>query len=467
MPLGITFDSLPTIVALGIIVAGIAIFVTSTKRKYTALEHAETGVGATGMKYILLIVIVSLISFWLYLSSGDTRHWFILAGWMFGLVWVYISGLWGWTTFTEKILFSLFSVVVVLLLMYGGGPGFIALGLTLLFMFVSGKAAATPDPPTILVPSVWNRRETVIINERRSWAFDYFPLSQDYTPLVVESQNLDLVLTGVRTLEHEEEDEEQEHTHATAPTVQATAEARRPHKAGGEVTVKVSLTYNVDYSTPGRPNQYINAGKQPGVKTILSDVMGEATRQFATELTWEELTFLQEHLSVELIERVTGVQPTQKALLVNGKPLRNLDPKKPKYEVDPNPRLPDEPLNKWDIELFLDYIQKNGANDVRNLGIVITRLNVTEVVPEGELRHEAEKLAIEKQQRRAELRDAKTETRVAEWYKTKYPNLSDAEALKLARLVRKRSSREIIITGNTRDAMAAGILSQQDEDGGP
>jgi len=103
---------------------------------------------------------------------------------------------------------------------------------------------------------------------------------------------------------------------------------------------------------------YINSGSEQGITNILKDVIEEEVRRMGFQYSWEEISASRQEVREAIIERLTGM------------------------------KLPEE------IERIAD-----GLPVMSDLGIKICRLNVGRVKEMGELAKEAERRAVEEQQR--------------------------------------------------------------------
>ncbi len=147
--------------------------------------------------------------------------------------------------------------------------------------------------------------------------------------------------------------------------------------SGGSVTVEVSFVYVPDVSAARRFRLFLNNGGREKIDSIVEGMLGEAIRQQASMMTWEEITFAKAGLSADLIRILTDLTPEEGA---------------------------DDAV----VKAFLQKALVNGVADVKDLGISVRRVNVVEVEPEGKLKENAEKQAIELLQRTAETTDVGT-----------------------------------------------------------
>lgn len=301
------------------------------------------------------------------------------------------------------------------------------------------------DPPSFAVPTFWNRRQLVIIPERIAFVFKWFPLFEDLIIISSVQRNSDLLLENVL---------------CKAPDEGQTGTSG-DMRSGGEVKVKLALTYAPDIKDPRKAHEYINSGQAKGVEEIVEDMLGETVRREALGSTWEQFAFRREDLSVELITMLTGLQPDEIVERdTDGKPVVDLDPDRPKYKV--RKRVDNEPLTKEDCDHFLLSILKNGPSDIVGLGIRVRRLNVIDITAEDELKAASAGMAVEEQQRRSENMDFRTELQLAELYlaaaKARNEELTLETALAWVRVNRRRSSEVQVRSGGNPLADAAAML---------
>lgn len=185
--------------------------------------------------------------------------------------------------------------------------------------------------------------------------------------------------------------------------------------SGGSVTVKISVVFVPDINIPYRFRLFLNNGRRKEITKILEGMVGEAVRQYATDKTWEELTFAKSELSAHLIWQLTGM----------------------KYADDSDA-----------IEQFLQRALVNGVADVRDLGISIRRLNVVEVEPEGKLKENALLAAEAILQRSAEQTDTDTIVLLAQKIvaagRDSGDSISLREALEIVRIQRGLADETIV-----------------------
>lgn len=204
-------------------------------------------------------------------------------------------------------------------------------------------------PPEAGIGIIWGRRaprvkkgEGIVLVAR------YFPFYFDLFRVVVEKKNIDIDFL-IRTKVKEEG---------------TTANGSRP-AAGGEITVRVSITYYVDWEgEDGGWNiiAFINSGEEEGVERILPDQMAEQLRVLGGKFDWEQYTFSNKEIKQALLEDILGIKIT-------------------------------------DLEAIEREIKVNGYAVVLDLGIKICRFNIGEIKPTGEVAKAAEMKAKEQAER--------------------------------------------------------------------
>jgi len=202
------------------------------------------------------------------------------------------------------------------------------------------------------------RKEEKPFIKKEGWRFfaDFFPFLYDFKPIKIEKVNQDIYFDNIRCRQKNSGTEAQ---------------------SGGEISVKVGLTWQPDYinNNGKRLHSYMDSGEKEGVENIINDLIEEDIRQMGKEKSWEEFTFGTDELARSLIKKLTGQEPTEQ-----------------------------EPLTE-----FLRKMQKNGFQDVADLGVIIWRFTVGQIKEQGELANAAEKQAVEVQERRAEIYEVGTE----------------------------------------------------------
>lgn len=336
------------------------------------------------------------------------------------------------------------------------GPALALIALVGAVGVVSYRDDITVDPPSFARPILWGYLLPWKIKPRIAFAFGFFPIFETLdvikkTP-VVRAEDTQLKFSNVRT----KADADAEDHDAQAGS--ASAEARKK-KSGGSVEVHVGLAFLPDED---RSTQFIQMGKTVHVTSMLITRLGTILRHQATTMTWEEYTFAKAALSMEIITKLTGLQPTEKVLLANSAPIpdptvSNDMSKHYKYKVDQWPNgIPKNELTEYDIEHFVNTALIDHPPDIHGLGIRLSQLGVTDVIPEGELKAVADLLAREQQERHGEEYDVDTELGLAKKYVDASnntdgrPTITLQQALEIVRINRRPDNvREVIVRGSS------------------
>jgi len=276
--------------------------------------------------------------------------------------------------------------------------GLIFLILGIILLFKSFKKIPS-RPPNIGLVTIWGERKKWTKKEGWNLIAPYFPFIYDVTLIEVTKKNEDFIFEKVRCVisKNVKTDEEE---------VKEGKEISTNIRSGGSVKVVVSITWIPDKA---KLIAYTESGGEGGVRRIISDKMAEVIRQMGRNHTWEQLTFATDVMSANLIISIVGVTNIKKKM---GNP----------DDWTYGNKLIDE-ISDEDLENAVEYLQKsltNGVADAHDLGIKIQRLNIKQVDPEGELQKDAEKSAIEVQQRRAEVFELATEIELAQSLQKSY-----------------------------------------------
>lgn len=297
-------------------------------------------------------------------------------------------------------------------------------------------------PPSVAMPVILNKRYTLSPDSiGEGPVFVFRPIEdlvvRNYLPVVVP-----FAFDGVRCLLKADEEK----------------------VPGGLVTVEGSITIVPDIKMNERFMTFLNKGghlrfrrpqtdkldttpvgdgsgeTSPIIEQILA-MLGQAVREYGGTKTWDELTFAKASLSVKLITMLTGLEP--------------------------------ESENEATIKEFLAQALIDGVADIIDLGIMITRLNVEEVAPEGGLKENADKAANELLQRTAEQTDIGTAIKLAQEFLEAWGideevlnTMSRQErqqlmekALELVRIERRRATENIVRSSGNPFADAAAMLN--------
>jgi|SRR6185437_13605234 len=349
-------------------------------------------------------------------------------------------------------------------------PGF-AIAIPGMLMIAWGYGAEVKaDPPEVGLLTIWGARSKVVIREGIWFLANFFPFYIWFIPVSIERKNYEIEFDVI----------------CKAEKLAGDDPNQVKDSIGGEVDAKTAITFAPDaeahdeygiYIGGERLIQFLNSGGEKGVMDILTDVVKEEVRDAALDFTWEQFAELKHVLSASLVSTISGRKVRHLPLGNDGKPLSNGQAQKAPWSITPDTydRLPaidhllDEyvatmgvdggPENKSardhldaSILFFLNVIVIAGVADIRDLGINITKFNVTHIFPVGAPADAAASAAAEKQERLKETRDAETENELAQIYFDKAKKNSSPitwdEALKCARVNRGRA-KEIIITGSS------------------
>ena len=192
--------------------------------------------------------------------------------------------------------------------------------------------------------------------------------------------NLDLTVDGVRTRLETAVPE-------TMPGLPGIAHALREEglplpNAGGEVDVITSVTLEVKTDDPWALITLDQIGDLEGAENIFKDAIREDVRQIGRHLTWLEMAFATDLLSAKLIRDLTEKKGLGESDIL----------------IDPSEDA---------IRNYLTEAEKNGFPDAKGLSVKVRRLNVTGVIPKGQLAVEAERAAVEKLRRAGLIQNAK------------------------------------------------------------
>lgn len=160
--------------------------------------------------------------------------------------------------------------------------------------------------------------------------------------------------------------------------------------SGGEVDVEVTTIYGPDARIPQRFRMWIDKGgvenTDEKIEVMIDEMLETNIRQRAADMTWEDLMFSKEEISVHLISYMTGITPAFTG---------------------------DEATDAEITKEFLKSALTNGECDIQDLGTRIYRLLLSEVVLRGELEKNANRAAEELLQRTADKTDVDTGIQLA------------------------------------------------------
>jgi hypothetical protein len=359
-------------------------------------------------------------------------------------------------------LFGLFFLLVGIFKNFGVLPFSLPLAYGLWMISEGYGARIENNPPYIGLLTVWGKRFPVVLREGIWFLANFFPFYLWYIPVLVTRDNYEISLDAYCKAEVMKGDD---------PAQAKTTDI------GAKVDVKVAITFAPDHrakeddGTPiggERIIQFLNSGQHTGVVNILTDVVKEELRDLALNFTWEQFAELKTVLSARLICLVADVNLRKLPRNSSGKMFSpqelkarigeyferydDLEPIEDVLNVYTRASEAEQKKLDEDIFFFLNDIVTSGVADVRDLGINITKFNVTHVFPTGAVADAAAAAAAEKQERTRETRDTETDIELAEKYldaATKAGKPMDLEsALRIVRVNRGRA-KETIITGSS------------------
>lgn len=210
---------------------------------------------------------------------------------------------------------------------------------------IQGLRKIPAQPPNRAILTIWGERRPIIKNE--GWRFfPIYPWWRGAVLVNVTKVNQDLQEQTVRT----------------------------PDLA--ELSIPVSLTWTPDKNSAERLIEFLNSGGESGVKNILQDIVRERLREWAIATTegpqkWQDAMKAQDEATKILVAEITGIEP--------------------------------------DPDIVRRIRQGNGIEPIPQLGIILNRLNVGEIKPQGQLAKAAESEVKEVQERRGEVFEVETD----------------------------------------------------------
>ena len=211
------------------------------------------------------------------------------------------------------------------------------------------------EPPTVAVVTFLGERlkkNGKPIIKKEGWRlFWLYPWLYGYVPVEVVKIDQDLKPQDVRTSQDK-----------------------------AEISITTKLTWK-----PDKENliQYLDSGGKKNIMDILEDVVAEAVRELATNpnkepKTWEQAVAMKRIFSAEIVSVILGRNPSSISAA----------------EID---------------EIATNLRRGNGNQKIESLGIILDRVNITEVKPKNpKLADAADESAIEKRQKVAEKIEIQT-----------------------------------------------------------
>jgi|GEM_PF-6794738 len=256
-------------------------------------------------------------------------------------------------------------------------------------------------PPQAAMLKIWGRRILVVFKEQVLTLFPWWPLKIEVDVIDASPQEFDFPFTNI----------------------DCGGGIGKSKEAGGAVNGTISGTYVPNTNDPAEFHKYLDhEGGPHQIRTVLMNVHEEAFSSAAREFGWEEFTGLEKPVKALLLANTSKVD--FKKLREPGNPIpreaRDMTPGQ--YAAIPeSATVPDllhylfrEKVDEVErqcrfreAEVFVNVHHQDKLSDDKNLGILITRLNVViRGVPE--LQDEANKTAAEDTQRRREFKNDKT-----------------------------------------------------------
>lgn len=242
------------------------------------------------------------------------------------------------------------------------------------------------DPPNVGIEVIKGKRQEKILSE--GW-YLMLPWWDAYTARLVNVQkkSLDIDLKDIRTKIADDSNNVQ-----GQPTPKP--------KAGGEVSIKISVTWFPSKDDAKELLAYLNSGGEEGVKKILEDILEEEIRKVGHDFSWEEVSFNTKEIRQRIVKRLTGEELSE------------------------------------DKERDL----ANGIPVMADLGIKICRVNVGRVKEQGKLAQAAENKAVEEQERAGEqVEQDFVQSNVEKWMKLDQ-KISAQEAALIIMAERKKAT---------------------------
>lgn len=282
-------------------------------------------------------------------------------------------------------------------------------------IFLQALRQIPAQPPTKAVVTKWGERTGKIKNE--GWRFFWlFPYYYGFVPVDITRKNQDLVPEDVRT-----------------------------SNDMAELEISVSITWQPDAGINPDTGisfllEYLNSGGEPGVKNILDDVVAEAIRELAANpveepFTWEDAVKMKEKFVARAAANVMGKDVAE---------------------------ISDDELK----EIIRDLRRGNGKVKIEKLGILLSRLNITQIKPKGDLARAAEREATERREQKAEMVELKhISERIQEFVAIGFSREQSLELIQTERGKVKKDIKEIKgnLSQETREMVeriGAGIVQQ-------
>lgn len=412
-----------------------------------------------------------LLEKWLGVEDVSQKLWTIaycLIG--FGAVSA-LMGVFGFITWDGSRIIALWYVLLGSLFGYLGT-----------YMVKHGLTDIPAHPVHVGILTVWGKRIEVLLREGTVLLADYWPFRVGVIQVEAELKSHTYDLNDVLC------------ANAVDANGLATNDAKKA--AGGMVNVQVSVTMGPDYKAKTKEKHpkpcgakrvidWLNRGERDGVTKILGDMIDESVRHLAGEFDWETFLFMKAPLTVAVLAKVADIDFKSIPRKPDGD-FRDIpeditpemyhkyrgvvhNPLKYLLEVESADNDEQKHLERnrrlVEIDVFLKIARLNGVSDIVDLGAHIARINVNEIVPNDALKEASQGAAIEKQERKKENWDTETGIGLAQQFidfaKKNKGKIDPQEALRLARIDRRRSTETTVLTPSAADPMtkAASIVA--------
>lgn len=230
----------------------------------------------------------------------------------------------------------------------------------------------SPSPPEVAAQIIWKKRTGRTVKEGITFYAPFFPFFLDYIRIGIVKKNEDLAPIKVWCKKTPDE-----------------TDSSNSAQMGAQLEVVISLTWTPD---PCRLDEFIDSGLDVNVMSILKEKIEENLRQIAQEELWEDFLHMSKKTTEATIRLLTGQERTSAIV--------------------------------------------NGLADVKNLGILLYRLNVKKIdIVDDELKKSVTAFSREQRERQAEEYEMKTEINQAKMLvsaaKTQRLSLSISQAFSL------------------------------------
>ncbi len=241
-----------------------------------------------------------------------------------------------------------------------------------LFLFLRGLVTIPADPETVGLLTIWGHKTNTVLSEGIYLIAPDFPLFVDAIPIELTKKNREFTITDVPCID----------VHRTSESASNSGMV--------DVVVKVGITYIPDEQ---RLANYILSGKDQGIEKILAEKIGDEVRQMGREKTWQEMTRATDKMSYLIIQKLTDLTLNEKTEL--------------------------------EIDKCMKNFALNGCADIQDLGIIIKRVNVSNIKVNESISRSAKLRAEEEQQRRGGYYEMVTELTLAKQMYAVYQELGE------------------------------------------